>query len=213
MLNNDTLVQEGTIDALAHTFEEHANVGLVGAKLYFDDGSLQEAGGIVFSDGSAMNYGRGEDPRRPEFNYVRDADYCSGAAIMLSLALWRELGGFDNYYVRAYYEDTDLAMRVRGAGYRVLYQPFARIVHSEGATSGTDLSQGEKRYQSENRVRFLNRWRKTLEANHPAPGSPPGLARDRIASGRALIIDWATPMPDHDSAPSTFSISCVCWEG
>ena len=199
LLNNDTLVQDGTIDALVRTFEEHANVGLVGAKLYFDDGSLQEAGGIVFSDGSAMNYGRGEDPRRPEFNYVRDTDYCSGAAIMLPLALWRELGGFDNYYVRAYYEDTDLAMRVRTAGYRVLYQPFARIVHSEGATSGTDLSQGEKRYQSENRVRFLNRWRKTLEANHLAPGSPPGLARDRISSGRALIIDWTTPMPDHDS--------------
>ena len=199
LLNNDTLVQEGALDALARTFEEHPNVGLVGAKLYFEDGSLQEAGGIVFSDGSAMNYGRGDDPRKPEYNYVRDADYCSGAAIMLPLALWRELGGFDSYYVRAYYEDTDLAMRVREAGYRVLYQPFAKIVHSEGATSGTDLSQGEKRYQAENRVRFLNRWRKTLEARHPAPASRPDLARDRAAAGRALVIDWATPMPDHDS--------------
>ena len=199
LLNNDTLVQDGAIDALVDTFEAHADVGLVGAKLYFEDGSLQEAGGIVFSDGSAMNYGRDDDPRKPEYNYVRDADYCSGAAIMLPLELWRELGGFDSYYVRAYYEDTDLAMRVREAGYRVLYQPFAKVVHSEGATSGTDLSQGEKRYQSENRVRFLNRWRKTLEARHPAPTTRPELARDRAATGRALIIDWATPMPDHDS--------------
>ena len=199
LLNNDTVVQDGAIDALVGTFDVHANVGLAGAKLYFEDGSLQEAGGIVFSDGSAMNYGRGEDPRRPEFNYVRDADYCSGAAIMLPLALWRELGGFDNYYVRAYYEDTDLAMRVRDAGYRVLYQPFAKVIHSEGATSGTDLSQGEKRYQAENRLRFLKRWQKTLEAGHPAPATPPNLARDRAATARALIIDWATPMPDHDS--------------
>ena len=199
LLNNDTLVQDGAIDALAGTFDTHANVGLAGAKLYFEDGSLQEAGGIVFSDGSALNYGRGEDPRKPEFNYVRDADYCSGAAIMLPRALWRELGGFDSYYGRAYYEDTDLAMRVRDAGYRVLYQPFARIVHSEGATSGTDTSRGEKRYQVENRERFLDRWRATLETAHFVPGSRPEIARDRAATGRALIVDWATPMPDHDS--------------
>ena len=199
LLNNDTLVQEGAIDALADTFEAHTNVGLVGAKLYFEDGSLQEAGGIVWSDGSALNYGRGDDPRKPEFNYVRDADYCSGAAIMLPRSLWRELRGFDNYYGRAYYEDTDLAMRVRDAGYRVLYQPFARVIHAEGATSGTDLSQGEKRYQVDNRLRFLKRWRKTLEARHLAPETPPNVAKDRLAAGRALIIDWATPMPDHDS--------------
>ncbi|MCY4344616.1 MAG: glycoside hydrolase family 99-like domain-containing protein [Gammaproteobacteria bacterium] len=199
LLNNDTLVQDGAIDALATTFERFSDAGLVGAKLYFEDGSLQEAGGIVFSDGSAMNYGRTDDPRKPEYNYVRDADYCSGAAIMLPLALWRELGGFDEYYVRAYYEDTDLAFRVREAGYRVLYQPFAKVVHSEGATSGTDLSKGEKRYQAENRVRFLKRWQSTLEASHVAPGSPTELARDHAAKGRALVIDWAIPLPDHDS--------------
>ena len=199
LLNNDTLVQDGAVDALAATFELHTDAGLVGAKLYFNDGSLQEAGGIVFSDGSALNYGRDDDPRKPEYNYVRDTDYCSGAAIMLPLALWRELGGFDEYYVRAYYEDTDLAFRVREAGYRVLYQPFAKIIHSEGATSGTDLSQGEKRYQAENRHRFLKRWRKTLEARHLAPNTPADLAKNHGATDRALILDWAIPMPDHDS--------------
>ena len=199
LLNNDTLVQEGAIDALADTFDTHAEVGLVGAKLYFEDGSLQEAGGIVWSDGSALNYGRGDDPRRPEYNHVRDADYCSGAAIMLPRSLWRELRGFDDHYGRAYYEDTDLAMRVRDAGYRVLYQPFARVIHAEGATSGTDPASGEKRYQAENRLKFLERWRRTLEARHPDPGTPADVAKHRLAAGQALIVDWATPMPDHDS--------------
>ena len=207
LLNNDTLVQDGAIDALATTFDLHTDAGLVGAKLYFNDGSLQEAGGIVFSDGSALNYGRDDDPRKPEYNYVRDTDYCSGAAIMLPLPLWHELGGFDEYYVRAYYEDTDLAFRVREAGYRVLYQPFAKIIHSEGATSGTDLSQGEKRYQAENRHRFLKRWRKTLENCHLAPNSPADLAKNRDAKARALILDWAIPMPDHDSGSvDTFNL-------
>ncbi|MCY3795548.1 MAG: glycoside hydrolase family 99-like domain-containing protein, partial [Gammaproteobacteria bacterium] len=199
LLNNDAMVEDGAIDALAGTFDVHHDVGLVGAKLYFEDGSLQEAGGIVWSDGSAMNFGRGDDPRKPEYNYVRDVDYCSGAAIMMPLALWRELEGFDEYYVRAYYEDTDIAFRVREAGYRVLYQPFAKVVHSEGATSGTDLTQGEKRYQAENRLRFLKRWRETLEARHLVPGAPTDLAKDRVAKGRALVMDWAVPMPDHDS--------------
>ncbi|MYH15482.1 MAG: glycosyltransferase [Gammaproteobacteria bacterium] len=207
LLNNDTVVENGALDALADTFDDHDNVGLVGAKLYFEDGRLQEAGGIVWSDGSAMNYGRGDDPRKPEYNYVRDADYCSGAAIMLPTVLWRRLNGFDSYYVRAYYEDTDLALRVRQAGRRVLYQPFAKVVHREGATSGTDLSKGEKRYQVENRKRFLERWRDKLASDHPAPTTPPQLAKDRGAAARALVIDWDIPTPDHDSGSlDTFNL-------
>ncbi len=199
LLNNDTVVQDGAIDALANTFETHDKVGLAGAKLYFEDGSLQEAGGIVWSDGSAMNFGRGDDPRKPEYNYVRDVDYCTGAAIMLPTQLWRQLDGFDSYYQRAYYEDTDLAFRVREAGYRVVYQPFAKVVHREGGTSGSDLSQGEKRYQVENHARFLSRWRKTLERDHAAPSTDAQVAKDRRAKGRVLVIDWALPMADHDS--------------
>ena len=207
LLNNDAMLEDGAIDALANTFDVHHNVGLVGAKLYFEDGSLQEAGGIVWSDGSAMNFGRGDDPRKPEYNYVRDADYCSGAAIMVPAALWRRLDGFDTYYERAYYEDTDLAFRVRQAGHRVLYQPFAKVVHSEGATSGTDPSSGEKRFQEENRLRFLKRWQQALALDHYDPSTSPQVAKERGAAGRVLVIDWAMPMPDHDSGSvDTFNL-------
>ena len=207
LLNNDAILEDGALDALADTFDDHDNVGLVGAKLYFEDGRLQEAGGIVWSDGSAMNFGRGDDPCKPEYNYVRDADYCSGAAIMLPVPLWRRLGGFDTYYERAYYEDTDLAFRVRQAGYRVLYQPFAKVVHSEGATSGTDLSKGEKQFQSENHERFLDRWHKTLSRDHFSPTTSPLVAKDRGASSRVLVIDWDVPTPDHDSGSvDTFNL-------
>ena len=207
LLNNDAMVEDGAIDAMADTFDDHHNVGLVGAKLYFEDGSLQEAGGIVWSDGSATNFGRGDDPRKPEYNYVRDADYCSGAAIMIPTSLWQQLDGFDSYYERAYYEDTDLAFRVRQAGHRVLYQPFAKVVHSEGATSGTDPSAGEKRFQEENRLRFLKRWQQTLEVDHFDSSTPPHVAKARNATGRVLVIDWAVPMPDQDSGSvDTFNL-------
>ena len=198
ILNNDTLVAPDALDAMASTFDEHGDVGLVGAKLLFGDGSLQEAGGIVWSDGSAWNYGRDDDPRKPEYNYVRDVDYCSGAALMIPADLWRALDGFDAYYTRAYYEDTDLAFRVRAAGYRVLYQPMARVLHLEGRTSGTDETAGEKSHQVTNGRKFLARWQSVL-ADHRPNGELPELERDRCRQGRVLLIDAVTPMPDQDS--------------
>ncbi len=119
MLNNDTQVLDGWLDALLETFERYPDTGLAGARLVYPDGSLQEAGGIVFRDGSGWNYGRDDDPDRPDYQFVREVDYCSGACIMLPTGLFRELGGFDSHYAPAYYEDTDLAFRVRARGLKV----------------------------------------------------------------------------------------------
>jgi hypothetical protein len=91
-LNNDTVPQPGWLDTLLRSFDEHADVGLVGAKLVYPDGRLQEAGGVVFADGSAWNYGRNEDPADCRFDYVRDVDYVSGAAIAIPRALFQQLG-------------------------------------------------------------------------------------------------------------------------
>ena len=197
-LNNDTAVQDGWLDALIDTFAQHRDVGLVGAKLVYPDGRLQEAGGIVFSDGSGWNYGRFDDPAKPEYTFVREVDYCSGAAIALRTDLFRHFGGFDPHYAPAYYEDTDLAMKVRQAGLRVLYQPASVVVHFEGVSSGTDTSSGTKRYQVINQEKFLARWKETL-TSHAAPGTDIVIARQHRAKKHVLIIDATTPQPDHDS--------------
>jgi GT2 family glycosyltransferase len=204
LLNNDTQVQDGWLDALSDTFRQHPDTGLAGARLLYPDGRLQEAGGIIFKNGSGWNYGKGDDADRPEYRFVREVDYCSGACIMMPAELFRELGGLDERYAPAYYEDTDLAFRVREHGLRVRVQPEASVIHHEGITSGTDESSGAKRFQAVNREKFLDRWQAELEG-YPRPISDPTdrreilAARDHRLNGRVLIIDAYTPEPDQDS--------------
>src|SRR5690606_9758826 len=132
-------------------------VGLAGSKLIFSDGRLQESGGLVFADGGGWNYGRFDDPRKPEYCFLRDSEYVSGASIAIGAALWQQLGGFDECYEKAYYEDTDLAFKVRQAGRRVVVQPLSQLIHFEGISSGTDITAGVKRYQVVNGEIFRER--------------------------------------------------------
>ena len=197
-LNNDTIVLSGWLDALLRTFKLHGDVGLVGSKLIYPDGRLQEAGGIIWKDASGWNWGRLGDPQHPRFNYVRDADYVSGASIMIARDLFEEIGRFDERYAPAYYEDTDLAFSVRDRGYRVLYQPKSVVVHFEGISSGTDENRGVKRYQAVNRQKFAEKWAKVLPI-HGTSEDGPGRSADRRWARHVLIVDAVTPAPDQDS--------------
>jgi O-antigen biosynthesis protein len=197
-LNNDTIPQPGWIDALLRTFEDHADVGLAGAQLRYPDGSLQEAGGVVFSDGNAWNYGRHELPDDCRYAFVRDCDYGSGAAIAVPRALFEDIGGFDTRYAPAYYEDTDLAFAVRARGKRVVYQPASVVVHDEGGTAGTDPASGAKAYQVRNRETFATRWHDAL-ASHLPSSTVPSPRNIHGAKPQVLIVDALTPRPDHDS--------------
>ena len=197
-LNNDTTVQPGWLDALLDTFARFPDTGLAGSRLVYPDGRLQEAGGVIFRDGSCWSYGRFEDPDHPRYGHVREADYCSGAALAIPRRLFDELGGFDRHYAPAYYEDTDLAMRVRRAGLKVRYQPASLVVHHEGASAGTDLGAGMKAHQRHNREKFLARWRETLATHPPADADPHRAARHRCRH-RVLVLDACTPTPDRDS--------------
>jgi O-antigen biosynthesis protein len=198
ILNNDIILTEGWLQAMVDVFVQHKNVGMVGAKLIYPDGVLQEAGGIVWRDGSAWNVGRNDDANKPEYNYLREVDYCSGACLMLRREFWNTLDGFDERYMPAYYEDTDLAFRVREAGQRVIYQPRAVVVHFEGRSSGTDVTQGVKQHQVTNQATFAKRWQPVL-AKHRVNGMQPQLERDRYTTRRVLVVDACMLTPDHDS--------------
>ena len=195
-LNNDTRVQPGWLDNLLESFSLNANAGLVGSKLIFPNGKLQEAGGIIWADGSAMHYGRNEDPKDYLYNYVREVDYVSGASMVLPKTLWERLGGFHPQYQPAYYEDVDLAFRVRQAGYKVIYQPFSQLTHYEGLSNGTDLTEGVKRHQVINKEKFFETWEQTILDHGLASETSDHVQRERIKKGRVLFIDDGAPRID-----------------
>ena len=206
-LNNDTQVTKNWLSSLVDLIESDKTIGMVGSKLVFPNGMLQEAGGIIFNDGSACNYGKFDDPSKPQYNYVRDVDYISGASIMISKKLWDEIGGFDVNFAPAYCEDSDLAFEVRKKGYRVVYQPKSVVVHFEGISNGTDTGNTSslKHYQIKNTIRLKEKWNNELK-NHPSKDTNilNFSFRDRIYDKNVvLVVDHFVPEYDKDAGSKT----------
>jgi GT2 family glycosyltransferase len=198
-LNNDTLVTAGWLDELVRCADADETIGAVGSMLVYGDGTLQEAGGIIWNDVSGWNYGRGDDADDPRYNYRRDVDYVSGASLLVKSDLFRELDMFDVRYAPAYYEDADLCFAIRERGRRVVYQPKSKVVHLEGVTSGTSLESGVKRHQALNMPKFAEKWKETLP-KHYAPATPGIRAARRLQQPRTVvIIDSYVPEPDKDA--------------
>lgn len=198
-LNNDTEVQSNWLNSLYNVFAFKPDAGAVGAKLLYPDGKLQEAGGIVFNDASGWNYGKNDDPADSKYNFVREVDYCSGAALMIRKNIFEKLGGFDQRYSPAYYEDSDLCFGVRKLGYKVYYNPFSNVIHHEGVTSGTDLNSGFKKFQILNSSKFKEKWNEELKRQYPNDPALVPSSSNRNKGKRILIIDDYPPLPTRAS--------------
>ena len=199
LLNNDTVVTDGWLDALVDMARADDTIGVVGAKLLFPDGVLQEAGSLIFNTGAGVNYGKGDRADRSWYEFPREVDYCSGAGILIRHSVWQSTGGFDLEFAPAYYEETDFAFAVRRAGYRVMYQPKSRIYHFEGATYGTDESPKKRALMKTNRKRLVTKWAAELEDHlEPAPHHQAGQAW-RSPRGRILVVDSNVPETDKDA--------------
>jgi GT2 family glycosyltransferase/SAM-dependent methyltransferase/glycosyltransferase involved in cell wall biosynthesis len=199
LFNNDTEVTRRWLSAMLQCATSAPDVGVVTPKFIYPDGRLNEAGAIVWRDGDAWNYGRGDVPDRYQYEYRRETDYGSAAALMVRSDFWNEVGGFDQRYVPIYYEDTDLCFAARNRGLRVMYEPEAVVVHLEGATSGTDPNSGAKRHQEQNRQKFVQKWRSQLEEQRHFALENVRIAADRYRGAHVLVVDHRIPMPDRDS--------------
>jgi O-antigen biosynthesis protein len=160
LLNNDALLEPGTLRTTLNTFVERPNTGVVGGKVLLADGRLQEAGCILWRDGRTHQYGRGDDPGLPQYNFRRAVDYCSGAFLVTPRSLFLELGGLDDRYGIGYYEDIDYCMKTWHAHKSVLFDPRAVIHHYEGASSASQSS--VLQLVIRNHEHFTARWRSSL---------------------------------------------------
>ncbi|MGE3376467.1 MAG: glycosyltransferase [Vicinamibacteria bacterium] len=166
LLNNDTEVRLGWLKALRAAARSAPRVGIVTAKILNPDGTVQNAGGILHHpDGSFTVPHAGEDRLAPTVSERRAVESASGPCMLLTRALLDEVGPFDEAYSPAYYEDSDLCFRARAAGFCLLYEPGAEVVHRAQSTSGRLVREGKldlARCLRENQARFYGRWRREL---------------------------------------------------
>ncbi len=198
LLNNDTQPIDGWLDNLYEVIQKDDSVAIVGSALINQNGTLQEAGGQVFRDGSAWNLGRNKQITSNLFGFVREVDYCSAASVIVRKSFWEELNGFDTQFAPAYYEDTDLAMAAWDKGMKVLYAPKSWVLHFEGSSHGTTLTSGIKRNQITNSSKFFKKWELNLK-NHWDSTKGARFEKSRNSKGIVVLCDRQMPSIKRDS--------------
>jgi GT2 family glycosyltransferase len=194
LLNNDARLELHAMAIATEQLDNDAAVGAVGGKIVLLDGTLQEAGSIVWSDGSCLGYGRGRHPDEPEFQFQRDVDCCSGAFLAVRRELFERLGRFDVRFAPAYYEEVDLCLSIQNEGYRVIYHPGILVQHFEfGGATSTDAAIA---LQIRNRKTFVEKHQMRLNTDHLDPSKGPLAARMRPPRrDRVLYLDDQVPDP------------------
>jgi GT2 family glycosyltransferase/glycosyltransferase involved in cell wall biosynthesis len=197
LLNDDAEIEDGWLEHLVASADAHPHAGAVGSAILFPDGRLQEAGSIIWDDGSTLGIGRGTPGLPLEHDFVREVDYCSACSLLVRSRTWDAVGGMDVDYFPAYYEDTDLCLRIRRLGEQILFAPGSRVRHHEGSSSDHHFRDFLIR---RNRVRLKAMWKRELAEQEPAnPQSPAAieraLHRARRHARRLLIIDDRIPDP------------------
>lgn len=179
-INDDVTVSPGWLEGLHRALDRDPDVAVVGTKVLLTDDRLQEAGGVLWRDGSTSGVGRGRAPSSTAFSVPRIVDYVSFCCAMVRRSAWREAGGFDERYFPAYYEDLDLCVTLSGLGWKVMYEPTAVVHHTEGGSASRHF----RHFLSQrNQAKFVAKWEALLSGYE----SPPATDADRaVAEDRAL---------------------------
>jgi O-antigen biosynthesis protein len=196
-LNDDAEPEPGWLGPLVETAEANSNIGAVGSRFINPDGTLQEAGSLLWSDGSTSAVGRGAPVAASAFDWSRRVDYCSAGSLLVRRSTWDDVGGFDEGYFPAYYEDVDLCLKIRSVGEQIWYQPRSVVRH---LMSGSTSHLLREYLTLRNRQRLVERWAHLLSAYPPPDHDDEGAVNAAVwqAMGRPtriLLIDDRIPDP------------------
>lgn len=203
-LNDDSVLEIGFIDRLLRTVQREPSIGAAGGAILSADGGLQEAGSVLWRDGWAAHVGAGRPRSRASYNYVRDADYISANGFLVRREAWDAVGGFDERYYPAYYEDVDLCLALHDHGYRVVYEPRARLRHIESQSTSASF---RNFLLIRNRAQLVAKWSAALQGFMDRPDPIDDAAIDAAllcaqrSRGRVLVVEdsadageWAVSM-------------------
>jgi glycosyltransferase involved in cell wall biosynthesis len=199
-LGGDTEVKTGWLMPLVDIFARFRDAGAVGSMVIDPLGSLIEAGGVVWRDGSRLAYGKDDDPGNPKFNYVKEVDYCSGSSLLVDRQIFGDVGGFSPEFAPASYGCIDLAFKIRAAGRKVYYQPASQVARREPVALSGDFA------PAADGARFALHWKTVLKAGHQPRGIKLLRARERSQNRKlAVFFDGRVPLFDQDAGSrSTF---------
>ena len=192
LLNDDSVIEEGFIDRLVTAVDRDPSVAAAGCRILSIDGTVQEAGSVLWRDGWVAHVGAGLPATSTAYDYVRYADYLSANGLLVDRDAWEAVGGFDERYFPAYYEDVDLCLALRQHGYRVAYEPRARLAHLESQSTST-MFRGFLLIR--NRGQLVAKWSEALEdfAEHPDPidqaAIDTAVLRAEGSVGRVMVIE------------------------
>ena len=192
-LNNDTILGNDAIRLALRRLASDPTIGAVGAKVIRTHGLLQEAGCFLWRDGSADGWLRGGIPDAPEANFVRDVDFASGCFLLVDGTLLRKLGGFDDAFAPAYFEEVDLCLRIQAENRRVVYDPAVTITHYEYASSRS--VRAASTLMLANRAKLRNRHAAALRTRVADRRRPAEAAASKTDGHRVLFLEDTIPLP------------------
>lgn len=197
LLNDDTEVESDWLERLVETAERRPDAGAVGSTMVFPDGTIQEAGSILWHDGSTLTVGRGLPGDSRRYDFERRVDFASGGSLLVRRGTWERLGGMALDYFPAYYEDTDFCLRIAESGASVWYQPRSRVMHHEStSTNETYRNFLFEKNKQQLRTRFADVLRARVTA---APWDEAAVEeavwRAMGAPERVLLVDDQVPVP------------------
>ncbi len=190
-LNDDSVVEAGFIDRLLSVVERDPLIGAVGGEILFPEGRLQEAGSVLWNDGWTAQVGAGLPADSSDYQYVRYVDFLSANGLLVVRHAWDAVGGFDERYFPAYCEDVDLCLALWDHGYRVAYEPRARLRHFESQSTSTAF---RNFLLIRNRAQLVAKWAALLQnfADHPQPiddaAMDEAVLRAERSIGRVLVF-------------------------
>jgi GT2 family glycosyltransferase len=190
-INDDAVAAPGWLEALDGAMNDDPRTAVVGSRVLLRDGRLQEAGNVIWRDGSTSHVGRLMSADESRFLRRRDVDYVSFCSAMIRREAWDGVGGFDERYFPAYYEDADLCLSLRAMGWRVVCEPESVVIHEEGASTPVHLRHFLSR---RNQQRFVAKWGSTLDSFAERPSAAnagammeDALQRHAVSAGRAAV--------------------------